>query len=31
MRKFTWVLLISVGSVLLIYAAGAWFESLIPE
>jgi hypothetical protein len=31
MRKFTWVLLISVGSVLLIYAAGVWFESLIPE
>lgn len=31
MRIFAWTLLLSVVTVLLIYLAGVWFDSLIPE
>ncbi len=31
MRQFVIVVLLSVISVLLIYAAGVWFDTLIPE
>jgi uncharacterized membrane protein len=31
MRTFVWTLLMSIISVLLIYLAGIWFDSLIPR
>jgi len=31
MRKFALLMVISVLSVLLIYLAGVWFDTLIPE
>lgn len=31
MRQFAWVIVLSVVSVLVIYLAGVWFDTLIPE
>lgn len=31
MRKFVLILVVSVITVLLIYAAGVWFDTLLPE
>jgi hypothetical protein len=31
MRKFMWMMLLSVSSVLAIYLAGEWFNTLLPE
>ncbi|TCP55533.1 hypothetical protein EV586_103186 [Tumebacillus sp. BK434] len=31
MRQFVWVIVLSVVSVLLVYLAGVWFDTLIPE
>ena len=31
MRKFAWTVVISAVTVLLVYMAGSWFDSLIPQ
>jgi hypothetical protein len=31
MRKFVWMMMLSVTSVLVIYLAGEWFNTLLPE
>lgn len=31
MRKFMWMMVLSLSSVLLIYLAGEWFNTLLPE